>query len=325
MIPHSFVKYPDRAALSLLRESVKGIFFLAFFLLPWSFLPFARAASNACPAEYGETLYECNPAREKQVFIIGMGHRDALTGANGPRTARVQAEVYKVGEWLIREEGVELILPEGFFKSPGGGKASGSPSAVAEKKRSADALDLKGLEAKLSDPKIFVNAEILWKRNYGISLQQVEDRDCYEGVGALVAKLAAGCSADEYTRTRANLDSLQDRRTALMLQKIPEIIDREYGEKRIKTRKAILTIGLSHIPPILKFVKEGGFRLSSQAAANDDFDTLNLLRQNFRVSILIPRSLADDPKTLEMNGLGRNLLDLSLSGAKFSPAEKRRK
>ena len=128
MIPLSSSECFDRVIPSFLRERGKGFFFFALFFLPWAFLSAAWAGSGSCPAAYGETLYECNPAREKQLFIIGMGHRDALTGANGPRTARIQAEVYKVGEWLILEEGVELILPEGFFKAPGG-KASSTPSA----------------------------------------------------------------------------------------------------------------------------------------------------------------------------------------------------
>jgi hypothetical protein len=157
-------------------------------------------------------------------------------------------------------------------------------------------LDLKALEAKLADPRVFLNAEILLKRNYPLVLQQVEDKACYEEVSALIGKLSKGaCFPEEYARTKAELDSLQDKRTALMLQKIPEIIDREHAAGRVKTPKAIFTIGLSHVPPILRYLRPGEIRFSSPAAENNDFQELNLPRQNFRVSILIPKSLTEDP------------------------------
>ena len=297
-------RHSRRTAFS--RQTMRGgIFLLLLIFLGGSFSP-AEAGSAACPPEYGKILYECNPTQEKQLFIIGMGHRDALTGANGRRTAKIQAEVYKLGEWLIRQEGVELVLPEGFFKNPGAQKTPSPAPPDSEKKKPSESIDLKTLEAKLADKTAFLNAEILLKRNYPIVLQQVEDKKCYEEVGALIGKLSnGGCSPDEYARTQAELDFLQDKRTAVMLQKIPEIIGKEYEEGRIKTRKAIFTIGLSHIPPILKYLSEGGIRLSSRQAEKFRLQELNLQRENFRVSILIPKTLAEDPSFLKFNRLGK--------------------
>ncbi len=287
-------------------KCMRGVFFFSLFLLGGKYLSAAEAGSGACPPEYGKILYECSPAQEKQLFIIGMGHRDALTGANGRRTAKIQAEVYKLGEWLIRQEGVELVLPEGFFKNPGAQKTPSPAPPDSEKKKPLESIDLKTLEAKLADKTAFLNAEILLKRDYPIVLRQVEDKKCYEEVGALIDKLSnRGCSPDEYARTQAELDFLQDKRTAVMLQKIPEIIGKEYEEGRIKTRKAIFTIGLSHIPPILKYLSEGGIRLSSRQAEKSGLQELNLQRENFRVSILIPKTLAEDPSFLRFNRLGK--------------------
>ncbi|MBP1717038.1 MAG: hypothetical protein H6Q43_476 [Deltaproteobacteria bacterium] len=301
---HSHSRYFAESTSS--KKKRKGVLFFSLLLFFRGVLSAAEAGSGACPSEYGKMLYECNPTHEKQLFIIGMGHRDALTGANGHRTAKIQAEVYKIGEWLIRQEGVELVLPEGFFKSPGGKKVSSPAPSDSEKKRSAESLDLKTLEAKLADKTAFLNAEILLKRNYPIILQQVEDKRCYDEVGSLMKKFfGGGCSPEEYARTKAELNSLQDKRTAVMLQKVPEIIDREYDEGRIKTRKAIFTIGLSHIPLLLKYLNDGGIRFSSPHAGNHNFQELNLQREKFRVSILIPKSLAGDPKILEIYNLAR--------------------
>ncbi|MBP1716234.1 MAG: hypothetical protein H6Q42_4437, partial [Deltaproteobacteria bacterium] len=70
---------------------MRAVLFSSLFLLGGKYLSAAEAGSGACPPEYGKILYECNPAQEKQLFIIGMGHRDALTGSNGRRTAKIQA------------------------------------------------------------------------------------------------------------------------------------------------------------------------------------------------------------------------------------------
>ena len=288
------------------KQKVGGILLLSFFLLLGGFLSAAEAGSGACPPAYGKVLFECNPTQEKQLFIIGMGHRDALTGSNGRRTAKIQAEVYKLGEWLIRQEGVELVLPEGFFKNPGAQKTPGPAPPDSEKKKPSESLDLKTLEAKLAGKTAFINAEILLKRNYPIVLQQVEDKKCYEEVGALIGKLSSReCALDEYARIKAELDYRQDRRTALMLQKIPEIIDREYAAGRVNTPKAIFTIGLSHVPPILRYLRTGEIRFSFRAAENNNFQELNLQRHHFRVSILIPKSLAEDP-ILETSAVVKN-------------------
>ena len=77
---------------------------------------YAEAVLNI-PAEYGEIIYRFNIKSPNQIFIIGISHRDALTCLNGDNTAKVQAQIYEIGDWLIHHQGPELLLPEGFFKS----------------------------------------------------------------------------------------------------------------------------------------------------------------------------------------------------------------
>ena len=288
---------------------------IILFFLMLNFCP-VETASLACPPEYGEILFESNSKNQNHLFIIAMGHRDALTRSNGSHTARVQAEVYKIGEWLVRQEGVELLLPEGFFKNPGANTVSNPPPPQSERKGFGEALDLKTLEAKLSDNRVFLNAEILLKKNYPLVLQQVEDKKCYEEVGEWLRKLSA-CrfSSEEYVRIKAKLDSLQEKRTVVMLQKIPELIDREYSAGNIKTRKAILTIGLSHIPLIQKYLNARRIQIDSSPSSLPLVEThsadLTLLQQKFRISIFLPKSLAENPY-ISINRLSaQNLTNLS--------------
>ena len=95
----------------------KWLFALAA-ILPLLYCSSSRAGTDLAglPPQYGEVIYCCNEKSVNQLFIIGMSHRDSISRLNGLNTSRVQAEVYKLGEWLIQNRGLELLLPEGFFK-----------------------------------------------------------------------------------------------------------------------------------------------------------------------------------------------------------------
>jgi hypothetical protein len=111
----------------------------------------------------------------------------------------------------------------------------------------------------------------------------------------------------DYLLLRSELDYLQERRTAAMLQKIPEIVNDESRQGNIRDRKAILTIGLSHIHGMIKYFDENRITvhapLSHSNRYEDYVSKLNLFEEDFGVSVIIPRTLADDQKILKLNKL----------------------
>ncbi len=142
------------------------------------------------PAQYGEIIYRFNEKSPNQIFIIGISHRDALTCLNGDNTSRVQAEIYKIGDWLIHNQGLELLLPEGFFKNPSA-KIEKKNINAPERGSSCAPIDMEALEKRLSDNKIYVNAEMLLKENHSLRLRQIEDEDLYKAVTNHLLKLAS--------------------------------------------------------------------------------------------------------------------------------------
>lgn len=285
----------------------KWLFALAV-ILPLLYCSSSRAGMNlaALPPEYGEVIYCCNEKSPNQLFIIGMSHRDSISRLNGLNTSRVQAEVYKLGEWLIQNRGLELLLPEGFFKK--------KPQAAKKMLRTGDKngthpapLDLKILEEKLSGTTSFINAEMLLMKNYHLRTQQVEDPKWYDAVARFIRRLAVSTNPNDYYLVKSELDYLQERRTAAMLQEIPGIIDAEYQEGSIKGKKAFFTIGMSHLYKIIRYLDENKIKIYSplvDSNQNGDYVAdLNLRRENFGVSIIIPRTLADDQRILEINQL----------------------
>jgi len=282
--------------------------FISFFIFLNLSLAQAAADLSTIPVEFGEVIYRCNQRSSNQLFIIGMAHRDSLTGLSVPNVSRVQAEVYKLGQWLIQNERCELLFPEGFFATPATKTGKEQRRAADEKLSCPESIDLKTLEEKLSDTRSFVNAELLLKGNYSLRLRQVEDVKFHRAVGEFIRKLVnCGNDNSEYLRVKSQLDYLQERRTAAMLQKIPEIIHAEFQEGNIKAKKAIFTIGSSHLPRIIRYLEENRLRIYSPLLGmgkNEDYIAdLNLGKENFGISILLPRTLAGDQKTMKINGL----------------------
>jgi len=286
----------------------KALFFpliFSFFLL--SISPSTAETAFRIPPQYGKVIYRLNEKSANQLFIIALGHRDTLTCLNGDNTSKVQAEVYKIGDWLIHSQGLGLLLPEGFFKSTSAKveKNTNTPSTPS----SCALLDMKALEERLSDNTDYVNAEMLLKETHPLRLRQVEDKELYDAVRSNLLKLiSCGEDSRDYSLLKSKLDYLQEKRTAAMLQKIPGIVDDEFQRGNIKTRKAILTVGLSHVPEIIRYLNGNRIIIRTPLPASngaEDYDSeVNLLKEHFGVSVILPTTLAGDQKVLEITGLG---------------------
>jgi len=278
---------------------------LSFFLIG---IPLSTPQTNLIlPPQYGRMIYQLNEKSPNQLFIIGLSHRDSLTCLNGDNTPKVQAEVYKIGDWLIHNQGLELLLPEGFFKSTSA-KIEKKTTSAPGTPNSCALLDIKVLEERLSNNKVYVNAEMLLKETHPLRLRQVEDKELYDAVNNNLIKLIS-CSNDssDYSLLNSKLEYLQEKRTAAMLQKIPKIIDDEFRQGGIKSRKAILTVGMYHLHEIIRYLNENRIMIHAPLDASDETkdycSELNILKEHFGVSVILPKILADDQKILEINKL----------------------
>ena len=117
-------------------------------------------------------IYRSNEKSPNQLFIIGLSHRDSLTRLNGNKTSRVQAEVYKIGDWLIHDQGVELLLPEGFFSKKPARDEEEKVKTALEKSKCVDLSEMKAIEERLADNKTYVNAEMLLNENHHLRMSR---------------------------------------------------------------------------------------------------------------------------------------------------------
>jgi len=266
-------------------------------------------ASPKIPKEYGEVIYRSSGESSKQLYIIGLEHRDTFTRANGINTSKVQAQVYKIGEWLIQNEEVRLLLPEGFFTRKTG-KAVLMKSPVEMRPNEPKPMGLSELEKRLANNHTYVNAEMLLKECYecyeGLRVRQVEDKRLYDAVNGALSKMASnGCSnSSDFPSLKSELDYLQGKRVAAMLQKIPRVIAEEFHHQNINNNKAIFTIGLNHLSEIIKFLNNSKIEIHSPLLSsnkNENYSAdLNLLKDRFGITVIVPKKLADNDQILKV-------------------------
>ena len=273
------------------------------------------AGFSDMPLEYGKVIYRINENSPKQLYIIGISHRDPETGRNGSTTIQTQTDIFRIGEWLHRNRELQLLLPEGYFTA-----AETCPPALAHS--SSSQLDSYLLRQKLADESRFVNAEMLLKENCRLRVSQVEDRSIYDAVFQSLRNLKTTGTAQSSPQERlAQLQYLQEVRTAVLLQKIPAIVDRELNDGMIHNQSAMFTIGLNHLQDIVRYFQNNAIKINSPDAgrmqpANYTAE-LNLLKNGFGVTIIIPRTLADDRRLLQMTNLDRILLAYGRTGQEW--------
>lgn len=235
------------------------------------------------PAEYGQIIYQSKPLSAQRIYIIGQSHRSSLTGKSGPKTIQSQAEIYRIGEWLIEQKNVELLLPEGFFKR--------SSSAHAPQRNSAAtarfSLATTALKEQLGNPKQFVNADLLLSSNYNLCLSQIEDERLYRDIGQVLAKL----QRNHNFATLCDLNRLQEQRTLKILQNIPRAVENAFHAGQISSRQAIFTIGLAHIKDIIATLQT-----PADAAQPDQLESASSWAEDYGVTIIIPRALLDSQR-----------------------------
>lgn len=298
---------------------------VCFFALFTSITPLTRAQSQPIdhnsspeylnmPWKFGEVIYRINPLSSRQLYIIAISHRDPNSRANASTTIQTQMEIFRIGEWLKKNVQLNLLLPEGYFGSGKTYSAKRPNSIQPLSPLLPIQLDNTVLQEKLAADTPFKNAEMLLMEYLRFHASQVEDKKIYDAVRSSLSKLQQSNPVQEskFTCNIEELNYLQEVRTAHLLQKIPSVIEDKYHSGVIGNRSAIFTIGLNHIKDIFRYIEEDSIRIASPPHSDvlpDILDSnLNLLETGYGVTIIIPRTLANNEKLLEMTSIDRILL-----------------
>jgi len=276
-------------------------FLLLLVALPVGPMPFghaSEAAGSPFPVQFADIIYQLHPHRPRQLYIVAQSHRNLLTGENGTDTATVQAEIYRIGEWLIENRGVTVLLPEGYFeKHPESlSPAACNPKALDDQSsRRNDAA----LADRLTDPDRMVNAGMLLQTDFDLTLRQVEDRDLYGNVCRLLDELSdAAAPAAELPALAAALEYQQKKRSAVLLLNIAKVLEAGKEQEGDCPRNALLTVGLAHVKEIIDFLENGRARIDPLPGGQEGFNgyycDLDPLKNNYGITIILPRTLAEN-------------------------------
>ncbi|PLX88573.1 MAG: hypothetical protein C0619_12335 [Desulfuromonas sp.] len=235
--------------------------------------------------QFGTIVYQTQHAAAARLYIIANGHRSAISGASVAETLQAQVETFRIGEWLINQNRIDVLLPEGFFG------VKGTANTIS---RHREPIDNQMLQAALADTSVFVNAELLLHRNYGIGLSQIEDRTLYRQVRDRLLSSRESISLLSPGLTD-ELAYLQKLRTARILQAAPEVIESAYQQGRITAPNAMLTIGLSHLEDIIAFLEAGEINMAALNTTDSNYPPqltgLEPFKTRVNVTVIVPNSL----------------------------------
>lgn len=255
----------------------------------------------ALPAQYGTIIYRAHSQGSGHLFIVGISHRDAKNRMNHHNTAQVQLEIFRIGEWLHRNIDLDLLLPEGYF----GGEQR---RTCCKEHVGAGEIDTDLLYSRLADDAHFVNAEMLLTEQFGMHTAQMEDKPLYDAVCTCLGELTQkNCSRKQMTAKLDELEYLQEIRTAGMLQKIPSAIEAKLCAGAIRKPTAMMTIGLDHLQDIIRFLQQNTITITAPDHGADRLESytaeLDLLRKGYSITVIIPRTLAEDRPLLQATHL----------------------
>jgi hypothetical protein len=259
------------------------------------------------PESFGEVVYQEHGNRDRKIFIIAQSHRSAVSGEENEDCQKVQAEIYRIGEWLIANERVEALLPEGYFSNRMSG-ADPTPIPRTGKTTKPTRLDDAALAARLSNPTFLVNADRLLYTTYDLALRQIEDRQLYFSVvNQLRSVLSDSLQQKNDPTALSILTYRQKKRSAVILENIPQALTGGKSKGDTNIRRAMLTIGLSHVDTMIDFLKSGTAQILPPSGTEDILTgfccDLSHLKERYAIAVIIPRTLADSGIMLRLSRL----------------------
>lgn len=257
----------------------------------------AMAVSRPIPDRLARIVYQEKPESKQKIYIVAQSHPSALTGENAADTLQVQAEIYRIGEWLIENRGIGVLLPEGYFQKETKG-ASIKTRCGREVVRDGRALPDATLLDRLAATDHFVNAGLLLHDDFGISLRQIEDRGLHANVCLLLGELVQPEPDDNLPAIAAALDYQQKKRSAALLRNIPDALAAGADDQERFRGNALLTVGLAHLKEMVAFLRNGKtvvdpFSRGAERSKGYCCD-LAQLKNNYGITILLPPTLAQN-------------------------------
>lgn len=271
---------------------------------------------------YGHVVFQIRHDAPNQIYIVGQLHEHPVTEDVNQETIQTQRDIYRIGEQLIKERELELIILEGL-------SADDSYDALNETLRKFGKILQRGnvIDAMKEDSKLerILNTKIkgdasekerhLLQATAGYWLASTsnlrvagaEDKDLHRlavqgtklvmRTGRLVAQRVEEARIGKYRLSQVTIvnpyDHINQLRTAYILHNTPLVIEREDAAKRISRKQAMVVIGVSHIPDCIEFVRDDYLKVPAYPSSTvPPLDQpLGYVQAGYGVTVIMPRTI----------------------------------
>ncbi len=257
---------------------------------------------------HGRILYQARPEAPNQVYIVGQLHRHPITGELKQETIHTQMDIYRIGEQLVKDRSLELVVLEGLTadkshkvlnlnKGLRVARETYKKVGILEALHTADdqklekLLELKKEGTLPEETRHLFSAQAgLWLAiAYNLVVAGAEDKDLYrlamESAKLVMKTKRIVLIEEKETESTAgpyrlhsptlrdinpldHINHINQLRTAYILHNTPQVIEREYAAKRISRQQALVVIGADHIPDCIEFVREDYLNVQPQSGSN---------------------------------------------------------
>lgn len=255
--------------------------------------------------EYGKIIYQKNPKSKKHLYIIGQRHPDPLNPAFVDElTSKVQAEIYRISEDLIKKEKIDLLFLEGAFHHIDYTELysynfvrGNIDEKTLEKIKLLDDFNLERLMAGKEKEKM--NAPRLLKLNYDIKIKGADNNLAQEMQLECIRLEKQSKIKEEIKKLEEIITYFNEIRSASNLINSKSILDKEVSEGKIKEQKAIIIIGADHLKEIIEYVKKDKIEIPKAEITINELEiksnglkqALDLDEKEYGITIIVPNSI----------------------------------
>lgn len=267
---------------------------------------------------YGSVVFQTRPEAPNQIYIVGQLHEHPIINDVNQETIETQRDIYRIGEQLIKERELELVVLEGLSADESHDTLNVALRNIGKILKRRNILDSLGTDdrqlERLLDteiegvsppgPRLLEAQAGYWLASaYNCRVAGAEDADLLSlGLKAIQGKwqviqsarrergLAVLSALEMFTPITLHLKQL---RTAYILHNTPLVMEREHAAKRIRHTQALVVIGAAHIHECIEFVRNDYLKVPAyQGSSVPPLDQpLGYVQASYGVTVIMPRTI----------------------------------
>lgn len=271
---------------------------------------------------YGRIVFQIRPEAPNQIYIVGQLHEHPFTEEADQETIETQRDIYRVGERLIKERGLELVVLESLYRDTSYedlNEALRRFGKILQRGNVLNAMKVDNHLERILDtevegisspegPRLLQASAGYWLAStHKLRVVGAEDAKLHSlaleaaklvvRTGRLAAQRVEEARIGKYRLGQVTIlnpyDHLNQLRTAYILHNTPLVMEREQAAKHISRQQALVVIGADHIRDCIRFVRNDYLKvLAYPGSIVPPLDQpLGYAQAGYGVTVIMPRTI----------------------------------